>query len=382
MHAARSLSALAILGLLILGVAPPALASDGVLEINQTCAVETGCFPADTPGFPVEIQSFAGATHFRLTSDLVLSDPALPGIRILTHGISVDLGGFAIMGAACVGLGVDAACDPGVFGSGHGVESARLSPFFEFWRGTTVRNGRILGMRGAGVFVGPESRIDRLEVRWNSTGGVTALGPAQITDVIAVENGFDGFDVGRGSIASRLQSIDNAGDGFDGEDDVSLDGLVATGNTGRGVLVADGAVLRNVVVAGSGRSGIECGDGCSVESSSARGSSETGIVAGDFSTVRSSIAASNGDDGIASGNACTLVDNTVFQNGDAAGDDGIVCLNGCNVRGNTSRSNFENGLQLGAETGYRENVLSNNTSTAVVGGVNLGENLCDGTLCP
>ena len=41
--------------LLFLVLATPALASDGVLEINQTCAVQTGCFTGDTAGFPVTI---------------------------------------------------------------------------------------------------------------------------------------------------------------------------------------------------------------------------------------------------------------------------------------------------------------------------------------
>jgi hypothetical protein len=39
-----------ILILLLLLFATPALAVDGVLEINQTCAVQTGCFAGDTAG--------------------------------------------------------------------------------------------------------------------------------------------------------------------------------------------------------------------------------------------------------------------------------------------------------------------------------------------
>jgi len=41
--------------LLVLFLAMPARASDGVLEINQTCAIQTGCFAGDTAGFPVTI---------------------------------------------------------------------------------------------------------------------------------------------------------------------------------------------------------------------------------------------------------------------------------------------------------------------------------------
>jgi hypothetical protein len=53
--------------LLLLLFAAPALASDGVLEINQTCAVETGCLAGDSPGFPVTIST---AGSYRLTGSL------------------------------------------------------------------------------------------------------------------------------------------------------------------------------------------------------------------------------------------------------------------------------------------------------------------------
>jgi hypothetical protein len=53
--------------LLLLLFATPALAVDGVLEINQTCAVQTGCFAGDTAGFPVTI----GASRAR--SGIVLT---------------------------------------------------------------------------------------------------------------------------------------------------------------------------------------------------------------------------------------------------------------------------------------------------------------------
>ena len=41
-------------GVLVL-FAFPALASDGLIEINQACSVETGCLERDLPGFPVTI---------------------------------------------------------------------------------------------------------------------------------------------------------------------------------------------------------------------------------------------------------------------------------------------------------------------------------------
>ena len=52
---------------LLFALATPALAVDGVLEINQTCAVQTGCFAGDSPGFPVTITQ---PGSYRLTSNL------------------------------------------------------------------------------------------------------------------------------------------------------------------------------------------------------------------------------------------------------------------------------------------------------------------------
>ncbi len=39
-------------GLMVFCMAAPAEAVDGVFEINQTCAENTGCFTGDESGFP------------------------------------------------------------------------------------------------------------------------------------------------------------------------------------------------------------------------------------------------------------------------------------------------------------------------------------------
>jgi hypothetical protein len=80
---------------LLLVLAGPALAVDGVLEINQACAVNTGCFSGDVSGFPVSINGSAGRSY-RLTSDLVI--PSVNSNGILANAPDIDLGGFSIIG--------------------------------------------------------------------------------------------------------------------------------------------------------------------------------------------------------------------------------------------------------------------------------------------
>ena len=80
-----------LLTLLLLALTGAAFASDGVLEINQTCAVNTGCFSGDAPGFPVT-PSDSGS--YRLTSDLVLPDANTSGVSLvgsLELDVTLDL---------------------------------------------------------------------------------------------------------------------------------------------------------------------------------------------------------------------------------------------------------------------------------------------------
>ena len=69
--------------LLLLALAGPALAVDGVLEINQTCAISTGCFPGDSPGFPVSVTQ---PGSYRLTGNLDLS---AEGVNVSGIAVSV-----------------------------------------------------------------------------------------------------------------------------------------------------------------------------------------------------------------------------------------------------------------------------------------------------
>ena len=56
-----------LLPIALLAAAYAASASEGALEINQTCALQTGCFAGDTPGLPVTLTQ---PGSYRLTSNL------------------------------------------------------------------------------------------------------------------------------------------------------------------------------------------------------------------------------------------------------------------------------------------------------------------------
>ncbi|MBY0401129.1 hypothetical protein K2X89_12600, partial [Myxococcota bacterium] len=138
-----------------------AFASDGQREINQNCATQTGCFPGDTPGFPVTITA---SSSCRLTSDLVTPND---GIRIEISGVDIDLVGFSLVGPNAVDtLGI---CNGGAnLGVGQGITTS--SPFVG---NTVVRNGRVTKLQN-GIRPYDQTRVERVSVDRTCSVGVKA----------------------------------------------------------------------------------------------------------------------------------------------------------------------------------------------------------------
>jgi len=144
----------------LLLAAEPAFAIDGAIEINQTCAAGDGCFAGDTAGFPVQI-SVPGS--YVLTSDLELASANLSAISVNTDRVSIDLNGFSIKGiTTCSGSPNNGTFSCENAGAGAGISA--------FARSLTVRNGRITGMGGRGIWAGHNSRIE--DVRCSHNGGL------------------------------------------------------------------------------------------------------------------------------------------------------------------------------------------------------------------
>jgi len=284
------------------------LASDGVLEINQTCAVQTGCFAGDTSGFPVTISA---SGSYRLTSNLVVPNENTDGIQVSTDNVSIDLAGFEIRGVV-VCSGTPIACVPNA-GTGSGVERTTTS-----LSGISIRNGSIRGMGNFGVLLGAQSEVMNVRVRSNRIDGIATELGSTVSGSTAYRNGGDGIGAGSSSTVSGNTASQNGENGIE-----ALDGSTVSGNT-------------------------------------------------TYQNERDGIQALTGSTG--SGNAAY----------DNAGD-GIQSAQGSIVWGNSARSNTGFGLNLGSQSGYRENVVSNNTAGTVSGAsaVNLGANACDGsTTCP
>ncbi len=222
----RAISGAAALLLLATG---PAAAVDGVREINQTCAVETGCFLGDAAGYPVTITR---AGSYRLTGNLsrefAFGDVNDSRIEISASGATLDLNGFAIRCAELV-LGGSETCSglaDGIHITGEGV---------------TVMNGIVQGWGGDGIEAGENTVVRNVTSRLNGRWGIITGRSAIVDGCAARSNGIDGINVGVGSRVANSVTRGNAQDGIQAsfgslvEDNVSYDnasdGIVASGGS-------------------------------------------------------------------------------------------------------------------------------------------------------
>ncbi|MFO0690101.1 MAG: right-handed parallel beta-helix repeat-containing protein [Myxococcota bacterium] len=279
--------------MLLLVGSSPALAVDGVIEINQAAALAGGITACDGPGFPV---SLCSSGSYRLTSNLTYATGR--GIEILTDDVTLDLNGMTISGPTT--------CTVGVFGW---VTSCTTDPAisnFAIAVGQSaqprIRNGVVRGAEGGcvdvsstlaavledlvltncgshGVLVGSRTSLTRVRAIGNRGVGIlgTSQSPqVQLRDVIVTNNGSLGITLWSGSEVSDLVTAQNAGAGIELGTGGMLANFSSTGNLGNGVKLGDGSLARSGVVRDNG---VALSASCGVQGQGGAGYREVVITA-------------------------------------------------------------------------------------------------------
>jgi hypothetical protein len=191
----------ALIGFIFLAVAMDGRTSDGVLEINQACALNGGCFSGDAAGFPVTIDGSAGVSY-RLTGSLDLTaHPTLAAISISKAYVTLDLNGFEIAGVASCELapgGFDWDCAPRNSGA-HGIALASGAESVTIKDGT-IRNMPDDGISGSGARL---IRVQGITASENAGWGVLLGNQSMISESSARLNDQGGFSVQDDAIARR-----------------------------------------------------------------------------------------------------------------------------------------------------------------------------------
>ena len=233
-------------------LATPALAVDGVIEINQSRADAGGVTAGDTAGFPVTI---GAAGSYRLSGNLQLFDADVDAIQVTAADVTIDLNGFSIIGpATCTGIPpATVTCTP-QNSTASGIDATSIP-------GLTVRDGAIRGMPNGAIVCGRRCHIQR---------------------VTASANGHSGFELNGGGIVERSTAAGNA--------DVGI--ITLAGSTGSwGSLLIDNTAVAN------GQHGISIGLGDNVVGNIVSGNGGFGI-SGHTGRVAGNIVFANAFDGI------------------------------------------------------------------------------------
>jgi len=256
---------LGVLGVgFLVAAAVPALAVDGVIEVNQARALKGGVTAGDTPGFPVTI---ATAGSYRLMSNLTLPDASAGGIDITVDDVEVDLNGFSILGPGTCSatysnnLLTAVTCTP-TGGGGYGLRATNRKQI-------RVHDGAVRGVGGKGIVIGE-------------------------------------------GIIHDVQAIQNAGTGVQSSDNSLMRNIRADTNDGPGISMSDG-VLESAVVTRSDGSGVHVGGGM-VRNVHVQWSRYNGIQAGFGAEIRDCISIQNGWSGITTSGQSLIVGNNIRHN--------------------------------------------------------------------
>ncbi len=221
----------AAVGLSLLAFGHPALAVDGVTEINQVRAGAGNVTPSDSPGFPVTLDH---PGSYRLTGNLTVSDSNATAIVISSSNVTVDLNGFAIVCHTGV-----APCGPG---TGAGIDASGQS-------NVAVRNGTVRDMGRDGIVTGLNARVQDVSALGNHRNGIMTGSSSVLSDNIASDNGNDGMISGIGSTIANNSMRNNGRGGVETSTACTIAGNTAANNTVFGIYCNGGCTIdRNTLL--------------------------------------------------------------------------------------------------------------------------------------
>lgn len=217
---------------------------DGVILINQNRALAGNVTPGDGAGFPVSITR---PGSYRLSGNLTVPNENTNAIEISANDVTIDLNGFAILGATvCSGIPVTS-CAP--LGSGRGIGTIGTPG------NIAVRNGTVAGMGNRGIsLTGSGHLVEKVRAQGNGGDGIQ-VASGVVSQNTATRNGARGIQLGFNGIVSHNVSIFNGGSGV-----TVVSGVVsnntANNNAGDGIEVILFGTVNNNTAATNGNFGL------------------------------------------------------------------------------------------------------------------------------
>ena len=306
----------------------------------------------------------SSAGSYYLTTNLVsLGGPS--NITVAADHVTIDLRGFAIIGAGQFGGNL-----PAILAPGPQVDLAVLNGSIALWSGEGVsaaltRNSKLEELRvstigRSALQIGDGSLVSECMVQSNCSYqvGMPAIwvgNHCAVKACVAQANSGPGISTGAGSVVVSCVANNNMNYGIVTGDeskvtDCSASLNTATGNgPGDGIFVGNGSAVSGCVASGNAYDGIETICGGSVLGCTVRTNMNHGIVVQYGSAVKDCTASSNHFNGIVVSLHSQVVGNTC----DGNGNDGIyvgLAGDGNRIDGNSVTTNKVAGIDCSGST--------------------------------
>lgn len=298
---------------------------------------------ATTPGGTGEVYRITQPGSYYLTENLV-GVAGRQGIRITASNVTLDLGGFSLLGVENSGRGIDLQGD---------------------LENITIVNGVISGWGNHGIdaFQDVNCTFRDLKLTDNGRDGLNAGDRATVVRCTAEGNGEQGLDVGNDCVLRDCVATGNAEHGIRAGNGAAVSGCVARNNGGSlnaGIQVGAGTAVTHCAAAENEGYGIRTGPSGVITGCSAVSNGVTGIFAGAASTVSGCTANSNSVHGIDATERSTVSGCTALGNGGATGA-GIRVFFGATVTGCTAAGNSTGILADAGDNRIDSNSITSNT---------------------
>lgn len=309
-------------------------------EVEPRIAVNA----TNTPGDSSHVYVIRQPGSYYLTNNVAVPSQ-MSGIGIASAGVTLDLGGFSILGVtdSNSGILVDVAAN------------------------VTIQNGAIQGVGQWGVqFQGTSGHLvlRGLMVSGCAGGGFVGGDPATIIDCAAISNGGFGFTLGSSATLERCQSnsnqygfqfnamctlLDCRADGNSvygfaetGGGPVSISDCTASNNGQWGFTLHDDSMIRGSVALSNGLDGFSAGDRVTITNCQSNNNTGRGFALGSAPLITNSSASGNHSDGVSVGGRATITD--------------------CQSNGNTTA-----GFSLASDSSILDSTASDNGGDGIVG---------------
>lgn len=203
------------------------------------------------------------------------------GIEIAADGVTLDLMGYTVRGAA---------------DSTHGIYTDVSR------RGITIRNGVVTGWDQDGIFIkGLQARVEGVTATLNLGDGINLESTAVVRGCVAANNGGNGIVTFDHVLVESCLARDNGSYGVQVTGSSIIADCSLHNNTAGGLLTTTACVVTNSVAQSNDAAGFDLGDACSISGCTAQGNVTHGIDVGSKSIARDNTCASNGGGSVGAG---------------------------------------------------------------------------------